>query len=153
MTVVHPGDFRTAHKPDKGRVLQIVVDAHGRIAAQFIEELPYLAFAFEEKTAVGQSGHADGRQADGDGDLPKRREARKVRMGEYEQGVAGGAVALLDLLQEAVSPCYNVGGIAGQVADGHTVCGADQLPAEHRCDCSAVICTEGEQGANEEKEK
>ena len=77
VTVAHPGDFSAAHKPQEGGVLQIVVDAHGRIAAQFIEELPHLAFALEEKTAVGQSGHADGRQADGDGNLPKGRRREK----------------------------------------------------------------------------
>ena len=153
VTVAHPGDFGATHKPHKGRVLQIVVDAHGRIAAPFIEELPHLAFALEEKTAVGQSGHADGRQADGDGNLPKGRKARKVRVGEYEQGVAGGAVALLDRLQEVVSLCSNKGGIAGRVADGHTVDCAERLLAGHRCDFSAVICAEGEQGTNEEKEK
>ena len=76
-----------------------------------------------------------------------------MRVGEYEQGVAGGAVARLDLLQESVCLCRNKGRIAGQVADGHTVGGAERLLAGHRCDCSAVICTEGEQGANEEKEK
>ncbi len=74
-------------------------------------------------------------------------------MGEYEQGVAGGAVALLDRLQEVVSLCSNKGGIAGRVADGHTVDCAERLLAGHRCDFSAVICAEGEQGTNEEKEK
>ena len=53
-------------------------------------------------------------------------------MGEYEQGVAGGAVALLDRLQEAVSLCRNKGGIAGQVENEHTVDGAERLLAGHR---------------------
>ena len=74
-------------------------------------------------------------------------------MGEYEQGVAGGAVALLDLLQEAVSPCYNVGGICHRFARNHAVGRAEQLLVGHRSDCSAVICAEGELGANEKKEK
>ena len=94
MAVAHSGDFGAAHKPHKGRVLQIVVDAHGRIAAQFIEELPHLAFPLEEKTAVGQSGYADERKTDGNGDLPKRGEVRKVRMGEHAERVAGCAVSL-----------------------------------------------------------
>ena len=95
MAVGHSGKFCCQHKTAEGNILQVVVDPHRRVAAPPIEEALYLAFPLEEKTAVGHSHHADERKTDGNGDLPKRSEMRKVRMGEHAERVAGCAVCLL----------------------------------------------------------